>query len=451
MRSTRAPAAPTPQIVQQTVVVPVQQTVEVPVQQTVEVPVQQTVVVTQTVPPTQKTVVTIAYNGYFNQTFGPAPTPLQAIRDAVAKQYPDIEVNLNVMPYEAGAWHDLYVTWFQANDPTVDLIGVGGYWLAEFGQQGWLLPLDGKVPQDLLNQIDPAYVQAFTYNKQLLALGPWWGGVGGLYYRTDLLKKYNLQPPTTYDQLLSDAKTIMADNPNLSGWTWPALKDQVLVNRWVEYLSGFGGSNFDASGKCAMNSTQGVAALTFMKSLFDTGITPKEALTWKEEDSVTRFASGQAIFHTGRQDLTTWLDDPTKSKIPHEWAFIPNLATPPGKPAGYFEGWGFGINKNSKNPDAALKVLEVMYSLPVQVAFNLSQGPLQANTGVNTDPTVIKNSPYQAQIAAVAKTAMGPIPSPKYNDISLILQDDLSSALTGSMTPTDALNDVSAKIDALGK
>ena len=181
-----APAAPTPQIVQQTVVVPVQQTVEVPVQQTVEVPVQQTVVVTQTVPPTQKTVVTIAYNGYFNQTFGPAPTPLQAIRDAVAKQYPDIEVNLNVMPYEAGAWHDLYVTWFQANDPTVDLIGVGGYWLAEFGQQGWLLPLDGKVPQDLLNQIDPAYVQAFTYNKQLLALGPWWGGVGGLYYRTDL-------------------------------------------------------------------------------------------------------------------------------------------------------------------------------------------------------------------------------------------------------------------------
>ena len=75
-------------------------------------------------------------------------------------------------------------------------------------------------------------------------------------------EKYNLQPPTTYDQLLSDAKTIMADNPNLSGWTWPALKDQVLVNRWVEYLSGFGGSNFDASGKCAMNSTQGVAALT---------------------------------------------------------------------------------------------------------------------------------------------------------------------------------------------
>ncbi len=403
-----APAAPTPQIVQQTVVVPVQQTVEVPVQQTVEVPVQQTVVVTQTVPPTQKTVVTIAYNGYFNQTFGPAPTPLQAIRDAVAKQYPDIEVNLNVMPYEAGAWHDLYVTWFQANDPTVDLIGVGGYWLAEFGQQGWLLPLDGKVPQDLLNQIDPAYVQAFTYNKQLLALGPWWGGVGGLYYRTDLCKKYNLQPPTTYDQLLSDAKTIMADNPNLSGWTWPALKDQVLVNRWVEYLSGFGGSNFDASGKCAINSTQGVAALTFMKSLFDTGITPKEALTWKEEDLVTRFARDRPS-----STPVARISPPGSTTLPSRRSPRVGLHSQPGDARGQtgwlLEGWGFGINKNSKNPDAALKVLEVMYSLPVQVAFNLSQGPLQANTGVNRVPTVIKNSPYQAQIAAVAKTAIRPI------------------------------------------
>ena len=47
---TAAPA-PTPQVIQQTVIVPVQQTVEVPVQQTVVVP--------QTAVPVQKTVVTI--------------------------------------------------------------------------------------------------------------------------------------------------------------------------------------------------------------------------------------------------------------------------------------------------------------------------------------------------------------------------------------------------------
>lgn len=78
-----APAPAAPQVVQQTVVI------EKPVQQTVvvEKPVPQTVVVPQTVAPTKKTVVTIAYNGYFNKTFGPADPPIKAIQDAVAGKY----------------------------------------------------------------------------------------------------------------------------------------------------------------------------------------------------------------------------------------------------------------------------------------------------------------------------------------------------------------------------
>jgi multiple sugar transport system substrate-binding protein len=418
--------------------------------QIVQVPVVQTQIVEKAAPTSgPKTVVTIAYNGYFNQTFGPADTPINVIRQEVAKKYPDIQVNLNVMPYEAGAWHDLYLAWFQGQDPTVDLIGVSGYWLPEFAQQGWLLPLNARVSKDVVASIDPADIASFTIKDNLLALGPWWGGIGGLYYRKDLLAKYNIQAPKSYDDLVAAVKKIQADNANLSGWTWPALKDQVLVNRWQEYLTGFGGQPFDASGKCAMNDAKGVAALTFMKSLFDTGITPKEALTWKEEDSVTRFASGDAIFHSGRQDLTTWLDDPKKSKIAGEWAFIPNLSQPPdGKSAGFTEYWGFGINKYSKNPDAAAKVLEVMFSFAVQKGFNLAQGPMQANMDIYKDPDVIKGNPYMSQIQEVAKTAIPPIPSAKYSTISLILQEDLSSALAGTAKVDAALNDACTRIDA---
>ncbi|MCL4393307.1 MAG: extracellular solute-binding protein [Chloroflexi bacterium] len=439
-----APAPAAPQVVQQTVVI------EKPVQQTVvvEKPVPQTVVVPQTVAPTKKTVVTIAYNGYFNKTFGPADPPIKAIQDAVAKKYPDIEVVLNVMPYEAGPWHDTYVAWFQGQDSSIDLIGVSNYWLPEFGQAGWLLPLDGKISKDVLSHLNPAYVQAFSYKDQILGLGPWWGGIGGLYYRKDLLTKYNLQAPKTYDDLVNDVKTIQAGEKDMSGWTWPALKDQVLVNRWIEYLNGFGGTYFDANGKCAMNSAQGVAALKFMKSLFDTGVTPKEALTWKEEDSMVRFVSGQAIFHTGRQDMSFWLDDPTKSKIAGKWGFIPNPAAPNGHAAGYLEAWAFGINKYSTNPDAAAKVLEVMFSFDVQKAFELSQGPLQANMDVYTDPDVIKNTPSMPLIQPVAATAVT-LPSPKFSDISLILQEELSSALTGTKTTDTALNDACTRIDGL--
>jgi multiple sugar transport system substrate-binding protein len=438
-----------PQVVKETVVV--EKPVEKIVQQTVvvEKPVQQTVVVQQTVAPAKKTVVTVAYNGYWQKTFGPADPPLDVLKREVAKKYPDIEVQFNLMPYEGGAWHDSYVTWFQAEDPTIDLLGVAPYWLPEFAQQGWLLPLNDVVDKKIVDQLMPAMVEDFSVDGKLLALGSWWGGIGGLYYRKDLLDKAGIQPPKTYDELIAAAKQIQKDNPGMAGWTWPALKDLVLVNRWQEFLAGHGGTFFDANGKCAMNNEKGQAALSFMKSLIDTGVTPKQALGWKEEESQVQFGNGEAVFHSGRNDLAFWLDDPKQSKVVGKWAFIPNVAAPGDKAGGFFEGWGFGINKFSKHQDAAAKVLEVMFDLPVQKDFNLSQGPLQGNKNVYTDADVVKNNPHMTEINAVAQTALAPIASPKFNEIQSILQEDLSAALVGTKDVKAALDDACKQIDAL--
>ena len=447
-------AAPAPQVVEKVVTQMVEKTVVQTVQVEVPKEVVQTVQVEKVVTvevPVKRDTVTIAYNGYFEKTFGPAKPPIDAIREEVAKKYPNIDVQLNIMPYEAGPWRDNYLAWFQAEDGNTDLIGMGLYWLPEFAKTGWLMPLNDVISPDILKKLKPSYLDAFTADGKLLALGPWWGGIGGLYYRKDLLEAAGIKPPETYEELVAAAKKLMAENPDMSGWTWPALKDQALVNRWVEYLNGYGGTYFDAAGKCAMNSKEGVAALTFMKSLFDDGITPKEALTWKEEESQVRFGSGNAIFHTGRQDMMFWLDDPKQSKIVGKWGFVPMPATVAGKGAGFFEGWGFSINKFSQNPEAAKKVLEVMFDLPVQKAFNLSQGPVQANMDVYTDPDVIKNNPNMPLIEKVADTAIPPIPSPKFADITSILSEELHAALTGLKLPEAALNEACTQIDALAQ
>ena len=149
--------APTPQTVVETV----------EVVKTVEV--EKEVVVEKEVP-VETEVVTIAYNGYFNKTFGPADTPINVIRQEVAKKYPNIKVEFNVMPYEAGPWRDNYLTWFQAEDGTTDLIGVGLYWLPEFAEAGWLMPLNDMISPDIINKLNPAYIQAFTWNGEILSL-----------------------------------------------------------------------------------------------------------------------------------------------------------------------------------------------------------------------------------------------------------------------------------------
>ena len=146
-----------------------------------------------------------------------------------------------------------------------------------------------------------------------------------------------------------------------------------------------------------------------------------------------------------------WLDDPKQSKVVGKWGFVPRGSHRAGKAGGFFEGWGFGISKFSKNPDAAAKVLEVMFDLPVQKDWNLSQGPLQGNKDVYTDPDVIKNNPNMPAINAVALTAMPPIASPKFNEIQSILQEDLSSALVGTKDAKAALDNACKQIDALKK
>ncbi|MBS3785151.1 MAG: hypothetical protein KGY78_11985, partial [Anaerolineae bacterium] len=63
--------APTPEIMERTVEVPVEQTVEV------------TTVVEQTVAPEEETDITLAYGRFINVSFGPGPAPFEAIKNAV--------------------------------------------------------------------------------------------------------------------------------------------------------------------------------------------------------------------------------------------------------------------------------------------------------------------------------------------------------------------------------
>jgi multiple sugar transport system substrate-binding protein len=446
----------TPAPVVQTVEVPVVQTVEVPVVETVqvEVPVVETV---QVEVPVVETVVVeaekpeqISFAGhqYFNLSFGPADPPLEAMRKAVTEKYPNTEIQLIMQPLDANKWHDNLTTYFLAEDQTVDLLYLAGYWVAEFGEAGWLVPLDDLVNPELIAKMDPAMLDTFKYNGQTVGIGPSWGGIGGLYYRKDLLEQYGIEPPETYDDIIAACDTIRKDNPDLGCWDWPAMRNVVLVNRWSEYLYGFGGKYLNDDGTCAMNSPEAVAALEYMTNLFENGYTPQEALSWKEEDANVRFVSGNTIFFSGRQDLLFWIDDPERSKIVDKWGFIPNPARPDGRHSGFTEFWAFAISKFSDNPEKALQVLETWIDTPVMKNFNLAWGPLQVNTEIFQDPDVIAANPQLPLINEIAQTALAPMPSANYGEVADILQAEVHAALSGMKAPQEALDAACAAIDA---
>jgi multiple sugar transport system substrate-binding protein len=433
-----APTAPPPEIIKETVIV----------QQTVEVPVQQTVIVPQTAVPVKKTVVTLSYNRFFNSTFSSAPAPLDLIRQAVAAKYPDIDVQLALAPDDMNAWHDAVSVWVTAKDPTIDLLGLDSSWVSEFGAAEWAFPLNDSLP-NLSQTFDQAGLDLWTYNGKLLAI-PFWGGTNGLYYRTDLLQAAGLQPPQTWDDLVTDVQKVQAQNPNIVGYLWAGGKSENLMMIWSEFLYGFGGKYLDDQGKCAFNSPEGIKAVEFMKSLIDNGISPKEVTTFDNiQFASPQFVAGNALFLRGPSDYLTWLNDPSKSQIVGKWEYMQNPAQPGGIHAGSSGGFGMAMLPTSKHQDAALKVLQVIASPEVQKGFALAWGPVQWFKGLYNDPDVKAAYSEAYRLANVLPSSIVRPQHRDYAQLTSIIQDQIHAAITGVTPVKQALDDACAQYATL--
>ena len=411
----------------------------------------ETVVVTEMVEvtpqPVEKVTITLAYNRFLNMSFGPGPAPIDAIKHAVAEQYPNIEVQLNLMPDSINQIHDALAVWLTAEDPTVDLYGMDTPWVMEFGQAGWAVPLNTELPQ-LEENFIPSGLDVFSYEGQRLGV-PFWGSVSGLFYRADLLEEYGFEPPQTYDDMVQIIDTIRADRPELTGLAWPGAREESLVMVWADFLYGFGGYYFEADGRCGFNSPQGVEAVEFMAGLLDSGNSPPETTIWKAEEARSRFVEGNAIFLWHNHDLVTWLDDPERSAVADKWGFRPSPAQPNGQSASLTGGFAFAINPFTDNPEEARQVLEIIASEEVQKAFAIAWGPVQYYNGLYEDPDVLAANPNAEAIAPVLDYTLNRPPSTNYAELSATLQEELHSSLTGIKPVAQALDDACTRIEPI--
>jgi multiple sugar transport system substrate-binding protein len=379
-------------------------------------------------------------------SFSDAPSPLEVIQAEVARRHPQITVELSLVPESVRGHHDALVVWMMAQDGTVDIFGLDAPWVAEFGAAGWAEPLEPHLPK-LRDDFLPTGVDVFSYQGQCLGV-PIWTSIGGLFCRTDLLEQAGLSEPRTYDQLAQYAKTVVEEEPELAGFVWPGGKGEDLIQTWAEIFRGFGGEYFDEDGRCTVNSSKGVKALEFMTMLLRDGVTPRDAVAWNSEQVRARFANGKAVFLRHNHDPLMWLDDPARSQIKGLWAFAPNPAQKSGLPTGITGGYALALNPFSDTREAALRVIQVIASRPVQRAFALAWGPVQHYRGLYDDPDVLAAHPRLGELKAVLPTAFPRPRSVDYARLSDILQEELHGALTGIKPARAALDSACRRIDA---
>ncbi len=302
-------------------------------------------------------------------------------------------------------------------------------WIAEFAEAGWALPLDSYFSADEQKAYFPGTIKACNWKGQLTAL-PWMVDSGMLFYRKDILDKIGAGVPETWDDLIEAAKKGMGGDTKF-GLLWQGKQAEVLVCDLVSFIGSNGGAMLAPDGKTVLIAEPEAKAA--VQLMYDTiskhKISPSDVLSWDEEPSRRPFVAGQSVFL--RNWTYTWAtaQDKAESKVVDKVGVAPLPHFAGKSSAGCLGGYQYGVNASSKEKDAAVDFLRYLATPETHIHFAIEQGLVPARQDVFDDPELAKVNPFMTSLKSVFVGATPRPVTPKYPQVSLVVQSQVSKAL----------------------
>ncbi|WP_274649508.1 extracellular solute-binding protein [Paenibacillus humicola] len=188
--------------------------------------------------------------------------------------------------------------------------------------------------------------------------------------RTDVLKKLNLNIPTTFDELYDVLKKMKAAYPDSYPWTMRNGTDSNLS--FLEYAFGSGHTiYYEPDQKKYLYGPahpEYKAALEYLHKLYadkllDPNFTNATLQQWQEN-----LSSGKSLFFYDNYSFTVNFNNVLQQKDPNQkFDMVPVLTAPDGKKRSYAYIYGhpedmFAVSAKVKNPEAVMKLFDWMYS-----------------------------------------------------------------------------------------
>ena len=318
--------------------------------------------------------------------------------------------------------------------------------MIEFGSKGWLLPLNDLIDkyrtQYKLDDIFPAGWDAATIDGKIYGV-PVNMNTLQLFYNADIFKKYNLDVPKTYDDIITACNVLKADKDLdipfaidvSAGWAWEIT--------FFSTIRSFGGDYLNADNTPAINSPQGVAAATKLKEVVDACMEGK-ATSYGYEAFEGALCNGTIAFVQDWANFGSTAADPNTCANAASIKFAPGAAPNPG---GSLDGsaWFdfFYIPKNTKvDPDLIFRVImEAAKPEKMQEAAKL---------GFITRQSIPQQMPNGDSAMLTLQKGAGPYPvNPALPLVQAALGNWLPLIGDGSNTPQDGLNAAAAEYTAV--
>ena len=286
---------------------------------------------------------------------------------AYMEDHPGVEIVVLQGPASTTDRAQQYLQFFEAQSSEIDIYEIDVIWPGDMAEHF----------VDLYNfegyQADSdAFFQAIIENNTVagaLAAVPYYTDAGLLYYRTDLLDKYGLTVPETWDELESAAQTIQEGerdegNPDFWGFVWQGDAYEGLTCNALEWISSFGGGDVVSSdNRVTIENEDALDAVSTAASWVGT-ISPPGVTGFQEEDSRNVWHAGNAAFMRNWPyvySLTLEGDIGEKFAI----AALPHAEGQSS--AATLGGWQLAVSKYSENPEVAANFVRYLTSTEGQL------------------------------------------------------------------------------------
>jgi multiple sugar transport system substrate-binding protein len=214
----------------------------------------------------------------------------------------------------------------------------------------------------------------------------------------------------------------------------------------LEFFWGNGGDVLE-DGKLVIDSGENMEAAAFMRDLIgDLGITPPLVTTAMEEPTRHIFGNGRALFM--RNWPYAWnIFNAERSPLRGKVGIAPLPSFPGKKSASTLGGWQLGVNRFSRQPEAAEKLVRFLTSPDVQKIAALTIGYKPTRRSVYQDTQLRTMQPFIVALHDIFMNARPRPVSPYYMMMTQVMQPEFSAIISGIRSPQAALTSARRQIE----
>jgi len=366
------------------------------------------------------------------------------------------QVSVLRAPEQSNQRYFQYLDLLGRGDPGVDILQIDVIWPSALADQ--LVDLGEQVPAAERQQHFAALIANNTVGGKLVAL-PWFTDAGLLYYRSDLLAKYQLEVPQTWSELADAALVIQegerADgNAEFWGFVFQGQAYEGLTCNALEWIAASGGGRIvDQDGNVTVNNPAAALALGRAAAWVGT-VAPPRVTQFVEEDARITFQLGNAAF------MRNW---------PYAWALLNAEDSelrgkvgvaplprggPRGSHAATLGGWQLAVSRHSANPEAAADLVRYLTSAAEQKRRALAGAYAPTIPALYEDEEVLAANPFFADLAVALPDAVArpsALTGQHYAQVSTLFWEAAHATLSGNGSARENLARLEDRLRLVGR